>query len=98
MIGMPGGSIGTGAARRLLMAAAGVDGRPVALAPGGARRAHVARSAEKPTTVTIATLPLEPAALAFYARHRGFFAQQGIDAKLLVLSDPAAARRRPALG
>jgi NitT/TauT family transport system substrate-binding protein len=40
-------------------------------------------------TVTIATLPLEPAALAFYAKHRGFFARQGLDAKLLVLSDPA---------
>lgn len=87
MIRMPGGSIGTGAARRLLMAVAGFTVVLSALAPGGASGAHVARSAE-PTTVTIATLPLEPAALAFYARHRGFFAQQGIDAKLLVLSDP----------
>jgi NitT/TauT family transport system substrate-binding protein len=41
------------------------------------------------TPVTIATLPLEPAALAFYAHHRGFFRQQGLDAKLLVLSDPS---------
>ena len=43
----------------------------------------------QPTTVTIATLPLEPAGLAFYAEHRGFFERQGIDAKLLVLSDPS---------
>ncbi len=84
MTGMSGGWIGTRAARRLLVAAAVAL---CALAPGAANGAHVARSAE-PTTVTIATLPLEPAALAFYARHRGFFAQQGIDAKLLVLSDP----------
>jgi NitT/TauT family transport system substrate-binding protein len=40
------------------------------------------------TPVTIATLPLEPAALAFYARGRRFFARQGIDAKLLVLTAP----------
>ena len=33
-------------------------------------------------------LPLEPAALALYAHHRGFFARQGIDAKLLVLTAP----------
>ena len=62
----------------------------LALVPGGA-----AGSATRPaahgaalTPVTIATLPLEPAALAFYARSRGFFARQGIDAKLLVLSAP----------
>lgn len=41
------------------------------------------------TPVTIATLPLEPAALAFYAHHRGFFRQQGLDAELLVLSEPS---------
>src|SRR5947207_4573884 len=41
------------------------------------------------TTVTVATLPLEPAALAFYAKDKGFFAKEGIDAKLLVVSDPA---------
>jgi NitT/TauT family transport system substrate-binding protein len=40
------------------------------------------------TPVTIATLPLEPAGLAFYARARGLFARQGIDAKLLVLTAP----------
>jgi NitT/TauT family transport system substrate-binding protein len=39
-------------------------------------------------TVTIATLALEPASLAFYAKHRGLFAKQGLDARLLVLSDP----------
>ncbi|HEX5798980.1 MAG TPA: ABC transporter substrate-binding protein [Gaiellaceae bacterium] len=40
------------------------------------------------TTVTIATLPLEPASLAFYAKHRGFFTKQGLEAKLLVVSEP----------
>lgn len=62
----------------------------ILLVPGGAGGAaspSLGRSAPL-TTVKIATLPLEPAALAFYAHHRGFFRQQGIDAKLLVVSDP----------
>ena len=42
------------------------------------------------TTVTIATLRLEPAALAFYAKAKGYFAQQGLDAKILVVNDPGA--------
>ncbi len=54
------------------------------LVPGAAGGAATAPA----TTVTIATLPLEPAALAFYAKQRGFFAKQGIEAKLLVVSDP----------
>ena len=37
---------------------------------------------------TVAMLPVEPTMQAAYARARGFFAQQGIDAKLTVLSDP----------
>jgi len=45
-------------------------------------------AASSPTPVTIATLPLEPASVAFYAKHRGFFARQGIDANLLVLAQP----------
>jgi NitT/TauT family transport system substrate-binding protein len=63
----------------------------VALAPGGAAGSAYApaRPGAQPTTVTIATLPLEPAALAFYAQHRGYFRQQGIEAKLLVLSEPS---------
>lgn len=41
------------------------------------------------TTVEVAILPLEPTALAMYAKHRGFFQKQGIDAKINVLADPA---------
>ena len=63
----------------------------ILLVPGSAGGA--ANSAERQvaalTTVTIATLPLEPTALAFYAQGRGFFRQHGIDAKLLVVADPA---------
>jgi NitT/TauT family transport system substrate-binding protein len=60
------------------------------LVPGGAGRS-VAPGAgrESPPTVTVATLPLEPAALAFYAKDKGFFAKAGIDARILVVSDPA---------
>jgi NitT/TauT family transport system substrate-binding protein len=63
----------------------------VALVPGGAAGSAYApaRHGAQPTTVTIATLPLEPAALAFYAQQRGYFRQQGIEAKLLTLSDPS---------
>lgn len=41
------------------------------------------------TTVNVALLPVEPTAQALYAKHRGFFRRQGIDAKITVLSDPA---------
>jgi NitT/TauT family transport system substrate-binding protein len=41
------------------------------------------------TAVNVAVLPVEPTALAFYAKHRGFFRQHGIDATITVLSDPA---------
>lgn len=40
--------------------------------------------------VTVAFIPVEPAAQAAYADARGFFRKQGIDAKLLVLGDPNA--------
>lgn len=40
-------------------------------------------------SVNVAVLPIEPTAQAFYAKHRGFFVKQGIDAKITVLSDPA---------
>ena len=50
-------------------------------ATSGERRAAL-------TTVNIAVLPVEPTAQAFYAKHRGFFLKQGIDAKITVLSDP----------
>ena len=62
----------------------------VAAVPAGAAgsAASPAASNAQLTPVTIAMLPLEPAAQAFYAKHRGFFRRQGIDAKLLVVSDP----------
>jgi NitT/TauT family transport system substrate-binding protein len=63
----------------------------VAVVPGaaaGSATSPAGRSA-RPTTVTIATLPLEPAAVVFYAKHRGFFRQKGIDARLLVLPEPS---------
>lgn len=41
------------------------------------------------TPVKIAVLPLEPTAQAMYARHRGMFRKQGIDARLTILSDPS---------
>ncbi|MBA3329322.1 MAG: ABC transporter substrate-binding protein [Actinobacteria bacterium] len=40
------------------------------------------------TTVKIAVLPLEPTALGFYAKHRGFFRKQGIDPQIAVFADP----------
>lgn len=54
----------------------------------GLATTRAARSAPL-TTVTVAVLPLEPAALALYAKHRGFFERQGIDARITVLLDPA---------
>ena len=41
-------------------------------------------------TVTIASPPFEPTALAFYADARGFFRKRGIEAKIVVLADPGA--------
>ncbi len=41
------------------------------------------------TPVEIAMLPLEPTAQAMYAKHRGMFRKQGLDAKLTILADPA---------
>ena len=60
----------------------------VLLVPGGATGTAPAGGGTPLTKVTVATLALEPAALAFYAQHRGYFRQQGIDARILVLSDP----------
>jgi NitT/TauT family transport system substrate-binding protein len=47
-------------------------------------------SARQLDTVTIATPPFEPTALAFYANARGLFRKHGIDAKLVVTADPGA--------
>jgi NitT/TauT family transport system substrate-binding protein len=46
---------------------------------------------EDPTTVSITALPIEPTALAFYAKERGFFSREGIDATITVISDPQQA-------
>lgn len=59
----------------------------VSAAAGGATTTATAASLE---TVTIATPPFEPAALAFYADARGFFRKHGIEAKIVVLADPGA--------
>ena len=58
----------------------------LSVAAGGPASAD-ARSLE---TVTIATPPFEPTALAFYADARGFFRKHGIEAKIVVLPDPGA--------
>jgi NitT/TauT family transport system substrate-binding protein len=44
-----------------------------------------------PTTVNITALRIEPTALAFYAKERGFFSREGIDAKITPISDPQQA-------
>ena len=46
-----------------------------------------AKHREALTTVNMALLPVEPTAQAMYAKHRGFFRQQGIDANIHVLGD-----------
>ena len=40
------------------------------------------------TQVRIVVLPIEATAQAFYAKHRGFFLKQGIDARITVLAEP----------
>jgi NitT/TauT family transport system substrate-binding protein len=55
--------------------------------PGGAggsgSRPHAPRA-----TITVASLAVEPGALGFYAKHRGFFARQGLDANVRALLSP----------
>ena len=46
---------------------------------------------EDPTRVNITALPIEPTALAFYAKERGFFSREGIDARITVINDPQQA-------
>ena len=43
----------------------------------------------EPTPVKIGILPLEPTMQAPYAKHRGMFRKQGIDAEIKVLADPS---------
>lgn len=56
-------------------------------AAGGATASADARSLD---TVTIAVIPVEPTAQAAYAQARGFFRNEGIDAKIVTLADPNA--------
>ena len=63
----------------------------LSVAAGGPATAD-ARSLE---TITIATPPFEPTALAFYADARGFFRKHGIEAKIVVLPDPGAVAAAP---
>ena len=44
-----------------------------------------------PTRVNITALPIEPTALAFYAKERGFFKREGIEARITVINDPQQA-------
>ncbi len=44
-----------------------------------------------PTKVDITALPIEPTGLAFYAKERGFFGREGIDARITVINDPQQA-------
>ena len=44
-----------------------------------------------PTKVNITALPIEPTALAFYAKERGYFSREGIDARITVINDPQQA-------
>jgi NitT/TauT family transport system substrate-binding protein len=44
-----------------------------------------------PTTVNITALPIEPTGLAFYAKERGFFSREGIDATITVINEPSQA-------
>jgi NitT/TauT family transport system substrate-binding protein len=57
------------------------------LSTGGSALAAPSRSTEL-KSVDVSILPVEPTALAMYAKQRGFFAKQGIDAKIHVLADP----------
>jgi NitT/TauT family transport system substrate-binding protein len=44
-----------------------------------------------PTRVNITALRIEPTALAFYAKERGFFSREGIDARITVINEPLQA-------
>jgi NitT/TauT family transport system substrate-binding protein len=47
--------------------------------------------ATAPTKVTITALAIEPTALAFYAKERGYFRREGIDARIAVIAEPQQA-------
>ena len=60
----------------------------VAATSAGGARAPAATRAHALTPVTVALLPIEATAQAFYAKDEGFFRRQGIDAKITVVGDP----------
>ena len=80
-----GGRVGRAAYRASLGTALAL--LAVSLAAAGGAASATAGALE---TVTIAVIPVEPAAQAAYAKDRGLFRKHGIDAKLLVLGDPNA--------
>ena len=43
------------------------------------------------TKVNVTALPIEPTALAFYAKERGFFRREGLDVRITVINDPQQA-------
>jgi NitT/TauT family transport system ATP-binding protein len=49
------------------------------------------KTPSRATEVNIIALPIEPTALAFYAKEKGFFRREGIDAKIAVINDPQQA-------
>ena len=61
----------------------------IALVPAGVAAASRDAQQRSLETVTIGMLPLEPTMQAAYADAKGFFARQGIEAKITVLTDPA---------
>ena len=68
---------GCGSALLLLIAVAAVAAMPAAGRVG------------QLTPVKIAMLPVEPVGQSLYAKHRGMFRKQGVDAKLTILADPS---------
>ena len=58
------------------------------LALAGSARAPAATGTPGLTPVTVALLPIEATAQAFYAKQEGFFRRQGLDVKISVIADP----------
>jgi NitT/TauT family transport system substrate-binding protein len=75
--------------RRRLFSWATACAALVALVPAGSVSASRDEQRRLLETVTIGMLPVEPTMQAAYADARGFFARQGIEAKITILTDPA---------
>ena len=56
--------------------------------PTSARSATSTDRSSASTSISIAVLPIEPAALAFYAKDRGYFRRQGLEVTIKILADP----------